>query len=166
VIEVERDGRIRQLIDISASQAHIVPTAITFHQGKFQVGNLGTFESATGTSQVLEISRGGTILDSTSGFTAITGLAYLHDRLYALEMTTPLASLLTGQVAGTGKLVRLERSGTVKDVVVGLTLPTAMTFDPEGNLFIANFGTEFPGAGQIIEVEARVLEPSEEDAGQ
>src|SRR4051812_44231532 len=57
VIEVSLDGTIHQVIDISASLGHIVPTAITFHDGKYHVGNLGTFESAAGTSQILDISR-------------------------------------------------------------------------------------------------------------
>lgn len=164
VIEIGRDGQIRQLIDISASQGHIVPTAITFHKGKFQVGNLGTFESAAGTSKVLDISRDGRILNSTAGFTAIVGLSYHHDRLYVLQMTTPLGSLLTGEIAGTGKIVRLDPSGSVEDVVVGLTVPTAMTFDPVGNLYIANFGTLFPGAGQIVEVVAHALDLAKEHA--
>jgi hypothetical protein len=164
VIEVEGNGKIRQLIDISASQGHIVPTAITFHDGNFQVGNLGTFESAAGTSLVLDISRAGKILDSTDGFTAVVGLAYHHERLYVLQLASPLGSTLTGDFAGTGKVVRVDPSGAIEDVVVGLTAPTAMTFDPEGNLFIANFGTFFPGAGQIIEVAAHELESSEEDA--
>jgi hypothetical protein len=163
VIEVERDGQIRQLIDISASQGHIVPTAITVHHGKFQVGNLGTFESAAGSSVVLDISRDGNILNSTAGFTAIVGLSFRHDRLYVLQMTSPLGSLLTGDIAGTGKVVRLDPYGMVEDVVVGLSVPTAMTFDPEGNLYIANFGTLFPGAGQIVEVPAHALEPAEQD---
>jgi hypothetical protein len=164
VIEVDRDGAVRQLIDISASQGHIVPTAITFHHGKFEVGNLGNFTSAAGTSKVLGISRQGKILDSTAGFTAIVGLSYHHDQLYVLQLTTPLGALLTGQIAGNGKVVRLGRSGSVEDVVTGLTLPTAMTFGPDGALYISNFGTGFPGNGEIVQVAADTFERVERDA--
>ena len=153
VIEVSLDGTIRQVIDISASQGHIVPTAIIFRNGNFHVGNLGTFESAPGTSQILEISRNGKILNSTAGFTAIVGLSYYQNELYALQLTTPLSSLLTGDIAGMGKVVRLEHSGKVTDVVTGLTVPGAMTFGPDGALYISNFGTGFPaGSGQIVRV--------------
>jgi hypothetical protein len=164
LIEVNRDGAVRQLIDISASQGHIVPTAITFHHGKFEVGNLGTFTSAAGTSKVLDISREGKILDSTAGLTAVVGLSYHNDQLYALELTTPLGTLLTGQTAGNGKVVRLEPSGSVQDVVIGLTLPTAMTFGPDGALYISNFGTGFPGNGEIVRVAPDTFERVQRDA--
>jgi hypothetical protein len=165
VIEINLDGTIRQVVDISASQGHIVPTAITFHNGTFQVGNLGTFESAAGTSQILDISRGGRTLNSTDGFTAIVGLSYHHNDLYALQLTTPLSSLLTGEVAGLGKVVRLKPSGSVEDVVTGLTLPGAMTFGPDGDLYISNFGTGFPeGSGQIVRVRPERLERPEREA--
>src|SRR5450631_2847926 len=36
-------GSIQRVSDISASQGHIVPTAVTYHNGNFFVGNLGTF---------------------------------------------------------------------------------------------------------------------------
>jgi hypothetical protein len=148
VIEVKRDGQLRQVIDISATQGHIVPTAIVFHDGTFHVGNLNTFPIQPGTSQVLDISRKGEILASTAGFTTIVGLAYHHDKLYALEFSTDPGN----PSPGTGKVVRLEPSGTVQDVVTGLTLPTAMTFGPDGNLYVSDFGAAPPGAGEIIQI--------------
>ncbi|MBJ7596964.1 MAG: hypothetical protein DLM67_26610 [Candidatus Nephthysia bennettiae] len=36
-------GRIRRLIDVSASQGHAVPTSITFEDRTFYLGNLGVF---------------------------------------------------------------------------------------------------------------------------
>jgi hypothetical protein len=165
LVEVTREGAIRQVIDVSASQGHIVPTAVIFHAGEFQLGNLGTFGSAPGTSMVLDISRSGRILNSADGFTAIVGLSYRHNQLYALQLTTPLTSLLTGETAGMGKVVRLDPSGSVEDVVTGLTLPSAMTFGPDGDLFISNFGTGSPpGSGQIVRVGSETFEQREKDA--
>jgi len=43
ILEVALGGDVRQLIDISASQGHIVPTAIVFRGGTFHVGNLSLF---------------------------------------------------------------------------------------------------------------------------
>jgi hypothetical protein len=165
LVEVTREGAIRQVIDVSASQGHIAPTAVIFHAGEFQLGNLGTFGSAPGTSMVLDISRSGRILNSADGFTAIVGLSYRHNQLYALQLTTPLTSLLTGETAGMGKVVRLDPSGSVEDVVTGLTLPSAMTFGPDGDLFISNFGTGSPpGSGQIVRVGSETFEQREKDA--
>jgi hypothetical protein len=148
VIEVNRDGGLRQLIDISATQGHIVPTSIVFNDGTFQVGNLNLFPIQPGSSQVLDISRKGEILGSAGGFTTIVGLAYHHDQLYALELSTDPGF----PSPGTGKVVRLGRSGEVKDVVTGLTLPTAMTFGPDGKLYISDFGAAPSGAGEIIQI--------------
>jgi hypothetical protein len=35
-------------------------------------------------------------------------------------------------------------------VVTGLSVPTAMTFGPDGKLYISNFGAAPAGAGQIV----------------
>jgi len=156
VIEVARDGKIRQVIDLSATQGHIVPTAIVFHDGILQVGNLNTFPIMPGSSKIFDISLGGKILDTIPGFTTILGLAYRYDQfyhhgsLYVLELSTAPGN----PTPGTGKVVRLRRSGSIQDAVTGLTLPTAMTFGPDGNLYISNFGaaTTAPGTGEIVQV--------------
>ena len=36
--EMSLDGSIHRIIDISAFHGHIVPTAMTFHDGNFYVG--------------------------------------------------------------------------------------------------------------------------------
>ena len=148
VIEVKHDGQLRQLIDISATQGHIVPTSIVFHDGTFQVGNLNVFPIQPGSSQVLDISRKGEILASAGGFTTIVGIVYHHDQLYALELSTDAGNPSPGM----GKVVRLGGTGEVKDVVTGLTLPTAMTFGPDGNLYVSDFGAAPSGAGEIIQI--------------
>ena len=43
MVKVTLGGKISRVIDISASQGHIVPTAIAYH-GVFYVSNLGTFD--------------------------------------------------------------------------------------------------------------------------
>jgi hypothetical protein len=148
VIEVKRNGALSQLIDTSATLGHIVPTAIVFHGGTFQVGNLGLFPVQPGSSQVLDISRKGAILSSAGGFTAIVGLAYHQKQLYALELSTDPGN----PTPGTGKVVRLDPSGAVTDVVTGLSVPTAMTFGPDNNLYISNFGAAPAGTGEILQI--------------
>jgi hypothetical protein len=151
VIEVGEDGQLNQLIDISASQGHIVPTAIAFHRGMFHVGNLGTFPINPGSSKVLDISRKGEIEHSTGGFTTIVGLAFRNDDLYALELSS-IGNANGEPKAGTGKVVKLCRDGSIEDVVTGLTVPGGMTFGPDGDLYISDFGAAAPGTGEIIRV--------------
>jgi sugar lactone lactonase YvrE len=52
-----------------------------------------------------------------------------------------------------GKVVRVNASGEIEDVVTGLTVPTALTFGPDGALYISNFGAAPAGAGQIVRAE-------------
>ena len=81
-------GRIRRIADISASQGHIVPTAVAYH-GNFYVGNLSTFPIQAGSAKVLKITPAGQIKTVATGFTTILGLAFDHqERLYVLENST------------------------------------------------------------------------------
>ena len=148
VLDVKPDGRIRQLIDISISQGHIVPTAIAVNGGTFHVGNLNTFPIMPGTSQIFDISRKGEILRATPGFTTVVGLAYRNHRPYAVELSTEPGN----PAPGAGKVVRLGNSGAIEDVATGLTLPTALTFGPDGNLYVSNFGAAGPGSGEIVQI--------------
>jgi hypothetical protein len=54
---------------------------------------------------------------------------------------------------GRGKVVRVKPSGEVQDIVTGLVVPTAMTFGPNGNLYVSNLGAVPGDAGQIIEID-------------
>jgi hypothetical protein len=70
-------------------------------------------------------------------------------RMYVLEMS-PAAGNPTPFI---GRVRRFEPSGASEVIVDGLALPTAMTFGPDGRLYISNFGFGFPaGAGQVVRV--------------
>jgi hypothetical protein len=154
VLEVALNGDVGQLIDISASQGHIVPTAIVFHDRTFHVGNLNRFPIVPGSSQVLYISRSGEILNTTHGFTTITALRYHHDQLYVLELSDAAGN----PTPGTGKVVRVDQeTGDVTDVVTGLSVPTAMTFGPDGDLYVSNFGAASGTAGEIVRVSSDLI---------
>ena len=45
---IARDGAVTRIADISATQGHIVPTALAHHGGAFYIGNLGTFPIVEG----------------------------------------------------------------------------------------------------------------------
>jgi hypothetical protein len=142
---------IHRLIDISASQGHIVPTALVYHRGHFYVGNLRTFPIVDGSSNVYRVSANGHITIWQSGFTTILGLAFDHEsRLYVLENTTgnPFPT------PGTGTILRVNHSGSRDTIATGLFLPTAMTFGPDGDLYVSNkgFGPPTPGFGEILRI--------------
>jgi pimeloyl-ACP methyl ester carboxylesterase len=80
------------------------------------------------------------------------GVAFDHQhRLYVLENTTGNP----GPTPGTGKVLRIDHSGTVQEIASGLSLPTAMTFGPDGNLYVSNLGFGPPpvGLGQVVKIE-------------
>ncbi len=150
LLRIGTNGNIRRIIDVSASQGHIVPTAVAFDDN-FYVGNLGTFPLAGGTSKILKIKQNGNFSVAAEGFTAVLGVAFDDDEnLYVLETTTnnPFPT------PGTGRVVRVRRNGTLEEIVTGLTFPTAMTFGPDGKLYISNkgFGPPIPGFGEILQV--------------
>jgi hypothetical protein len=149
---ITRRGHIERIADISASQGHIVPTALAFRHGYFYVGNLNVFPIVSGSSKILKISMTGHVEVVVGGLTTVLGLAFdERGRLYALENTV-------GQpfpTPGAGRVVRVMRDGTLKTVASGLVLPTAMTFGPDGNLYVSTvgFGPPLAGQGQIVKIE-------------
>ena len=150
LVKVTPDGTISRVVDISASFGHIVPTALTFHDGNFYVGNLNTFP-IKGNSSVYKITPDGSIEEVATGFSAITGLAFdKSGAMYVLENTTANDF----PTPGTGDIIQIDRSGNRKALVTGLNLPTAMTFGPDNNLYVSNWGFGPPaiGGGEIVKV--------------
>ena len=149
--KITPEAGVSRVVDISASQGHIVPTAITFHNGNFYVGNLNTFPIVQGSAKVLKITPTGQISVFRSGFTTILGLAFdATGRLYVLENTTGNQF----PTPGTGKVIRIDSSGNRTLVASGLFLPTAMTFGPDGALYVSNVGFGPPpnGLGQVLKI--------------
>jgi len=148
---ITTNGQIRRIADISATQGHIVPTAIAYH-GNFYVGNLNTFPIREGSSKILKITPSGQVKTFATGFTTVLGLAFDHiGRLYVLENTTGNPA----PTPGTGKVLRIDHSGRVEEIASGLFLPTAMTFGPDGNLYVSNIGFGPPpvGLGQVVKIQ-------------
>lgn len=163
VFSVTRGGWIRQVIDISASEGHIVPTSIAHWRESFYVGNLNLFPIDPQWARILTISPeerfdddlapgfGGRhshhIVNSKAGFTTVVAVDFGPDGLlYALELSDAAGF----PTPGAGKVVRVKHSGEIEDVITGLTVPTGMTFGPDGRLYLSNFGAAPAGAGTIL----------------
>jgi hypothetical protein len=151
LVKISGNGNVSRVIDISASKGHIVPTVISYRDGSFYVGNLNPFPIVTGSSKIYKISTGGDIQEWATGFTTILGLA--HDKkgnLYVLENTVgaPFPS------PGLGRIVKVDPSGAKEVIVTGLSMPTGLTFGPDGDLYVSNlgFGPLAIGGGQVLKV--------------
>jgi sugar lactone lactonase YvrE len=87
------------------------------------------------------------------GVTTALGVVFdRKGRLYVLESMT-VAGFPSPAEVGSGMIVRFDKSGAEETIATGLSFPTAMTFGPDGNLYVSNFGFGAPdGAGQIVKV--------------
>jgi hypothetical protein len=143
-------GKISRVSDISNIQGHIVPTALAYDGTNFLVGNLDTFPIRDESSKIMSITLAGGITTVNINLTIIVGLAFdSSGRLYVLENTTgnPFPT------PGTGKVLRVNSRHNYTEIATGLSLPTAMTFGPDGNLYVSNNGFGFPaGQGQIVKI--------------
>ena len=152
---VRPDGSVSRLVDVSATQGHIVPTSITTFFGQFLFGNLNTFDPGSqGNAGIYLLTRWGQVLQIASGLTAVTGVTVHHGRIYALETFTGFFAPAP-PVANTGTVVRLEADGAWRKIVGGLSFPTAMTFGDRNILYISNkgFGQPTNTSGEIVKVQ-------------
>jgi hypothetical protein len=175
VFSVTPEGKVRQVIDISASQGHIVPTSIVALDRVFYVGNLNLFPIDPQWAKVMTIAKnvnvpnplpgfgapfGGfgqwNVVSSKAGFTTIVSMKIGRDGLlYVLELSDFAAQ---GPTPGKGKVVRVTRSGDIEDVVTGLTVPTGMTFGPDGRLYVSNLGAAGGAVGQILRIDVPAVQ--------
>jgi hypothetical protein len=148
------NGNISRLIDVSATQGHIVPTSITYADGRFVLGNLNTFDPGSQNhAKVFSLTLQGQLSEIHTWLTAVTGVAVHHGQIYALEAFTGFYAPAP-PVAQTGTVVRLGSDDKWHTVVSGLSFPTAMTF--KGNtLYISNkgFGQPTNTSGEIVKVQ-------------
>lgn len=151
IVKVTTDGDITRVIDVSASQGHVVPTALAYH-GNFYVGNLGVFPQEIGSSKIWKVTPSGQIKVDTEGFDMVLGLVFDdRARMYVLEMTSGNPA----PTPFTGRITRVDPSGAREVIADGLFFPTGMTFGPDGNLYVSNVGFGPPpvGLGQILKIE-------------
>jgi len=152
---VRPNGSISRLIDVSATQGHIVPTTVTPFYDQFLLGNLNVFvPGAQGEAKLFVLSRQGQLVEIGSGLTAVTGVAMHHGRIYASEAFTGFFAPAP-PYATTGTVVRLEDDGSWTPIVTGLSFPTAMTFGDRNTLYISNkgFGQPTNTSGEIVKVQ-------------
>ena len=147
---ITTSGQISRVTDISASQGHIVPTAVAYH-GNFYVGNLNTFPVVPGSSKILKITTAGNVKVAVEGLTTVLGLVFDgRDQMYVLETSTAAGD----PTPFTGKVIRVDPSGHQTEIASGLFFPTGMTLGPDGALYVSNVGFGPPpvGLGEILRI--------------
>ena len=146
LVKITTSGMITRVLDFSAHFGHVVPTSVSYH-GNFYVGNLGTFPLVQGSSNIYKVTPGGEVTIWAKNFTGVLGVAFdSQHRMYVLE-----TSAGGGPIPMTGRVVRVNNDDSRDVIVDNLFFPTAMTFGPDGALYIANMGFG-PPTGQILKV--------------
>lgn len=151
LFEVTTDGKIRRIVDFSASEGHITPTAVAYHDGSFYVGNLHNFPIVAGAASIYQVSPEGQFSVFARGLTAVLGVAFDDQgRLYALETSGPSEF----GAPNTGRVVRVGADGALTVMADGLNFPTAMTFGADGALYVSGCGYGCAaGEGQVLRIE-------------
>jgi len=167
ILSLGTDGSIGSVMDVSASEGHIVPTAITTKNGQIYLGNLSIFPAEGFLSRILSLSyaecnrsaapglddEGAAnqlhVLGSKAGFNMIVSIAFGPDGLLYVLSLSDAAGFPT---PGKGSVKRVKADGTIENVATGLTVPTGMTFGPDGKIYVSNFGAA-PSGGQIVQID-------------
>jgi hypothetical protein len=140
-------------------------TTLTRRGDHFYIGTLGRIDTDFA-GAVYRLSRDGSrIRRVVSGLHGVLGIAFdTRGRMYVLETTAPgVAPPLSDPSAG--RLVRVERNGSLTPILTGLAFPTALIAGRDGAFYVTNCGyacndrTNFPAAlpslraGQVLKVK-------------
>lgn len=146
-------GSITRIVDISASQGHVVPTAIALLRNDILVGELRPFPAVPGAAQLLRYSTHGSLLGTIDGFTAVLGVdTDSHGNVYVLESFTCPTSHPCFPSPGSGRVTRVAPDGTRTVLATGLSFATSLRMGPDGALYVSNFGYGPPDMGEIVRI--------------
>jgi hypothetical protein len=175
VWSVTKRGDVEMVTDISKLAGYwIGPTALVDSDDGLLVSNLGPFPITPNSSLLMTLRPGcgdrvgyavddcgpGTLhvaSSSSPGLTTVVGMDWGPDGLlYLLELSEPQTTEQPPffPTPGDGKVVRV-RNGVAEDVITGLSVPTAMTFGPDGALYVSNWGAAPAPIGQILRFNLR-----------
>jgi plastocyanin len=89
-----------------------------------------------------------------TGLTTPIDIAFAKDgTMYVLQYAARFDAKKRHYVPNTGGLFRIDKDGSSHPIVTNLMFPTAMTFGPDGAIYISDFGNESNfGEGVILRV--------------
>jgi len=141
-----REPRIEQLSDLSAPLGHIVPTSVANLDGRFFIGNLGSFPIVVGSSKLYQVTHQGFVIDYWGGFTTIVDVQKDSlGRLYVMELSSAAGFPNIGQ----GRIIRIA-NGVAEEIVSGLNVPTDMALDCHDDIYVSDLGAATGSAGRIV----------------
>jgi hypothetical protein len=131
---------------------------VAYHDGRFFVGNLQVFDFPIPAANVFEISKNGSSISIFQAkFEKVLGVAFdRKGQLYVLQTISGFPAPIPGSDKS-GLVIRVNTKGVRDTLATGLTYPTAMTFGPDGMLYVSNIGFGPPpltfGNGEIVRID-------------
>ena len=176
LLRIENNGAISHTTDLIADVRKLdndgdhTYSALAKHRGALYVGTLGRINDGF-SGAVYRVSRDfSTVKLAATGLHGVLGVAFdRRDRMYVLETTAPgVGPPFSDPTAG--RLVRVERNGTITPIVQNLAFPTALIAGPDGEFYVSNCGyhcddrSQFPPTltslktGQILKIKVRDID--------
>lgn len=125
-----------------------VPTAVAFDDENTYASLLSGYPFPPGAGKVVRITPDGEVTDYATGLTMPTDLQRGPDgELYAVEFGQFNEQ---GPIPNMGSIVRVKE-GTASEVVLsGLSFPTSIAFDADGNAYVTVNGVGAPESGAVV----------------
>ncbi len=129
--------------------------AATGPDGSIYVAQFSPAPYTEGSARIDRVELDGTITEGVvTNLTTPIDLAFAPDgTMYVLRFAAEFSPEKKRYIAFGGEVQRVLPDGSIEPVVTNLVFPTAMTFGPDGALYVANFGNESnEGQGHILRV--------------
>jgi sugar lactone lactonase YvrE len=143
-----------------AMESDPVPTGIAFDgSGNAYVSFLPGFPFLPGSPKVVRVSSDGQVSDYATGLTMVTDLQTGPDgEMYAVQVGQFTEQ---GPVPNSGAIVRVKEGDGSEVVVDGLSFPTSIDFNADGDAYVTINGVGAPGSGEVVMFAAVTAQPGE-----
>lgn len=132
-----------------AQESDPVPTAVAFGpDGTMYVSFLPGFPFLPGSAKVVQVTPDGDVSDYATGLTMLTDLVAGPDgNLYAVQIGVFTEE---GPVPNSGTILRVHEGDASEVVVDGLSFPTGIGFNADGDAYVTINGVGAPGSGEVM----------------
>jgi plastocyanin len=153
VLEVVPDGEIR--IVAAWENSPVTVGAAAGPDGALYFSQLGPAPYTPGCGRIDRVLPDGTVTERfVPNLTTPIDVAFAPDgTIYVLQYAAQFSPELLRYIPFGGQVLRVMPDGMAEPVVTNLVFPTALTFGPDGALYVSNYGNEGnEGQGQILRV--------------
>ncbi|MFQ5856042.1 MAG: ScyD/ScyE family protein, partial [Anaerolineae bacterium] len=132
-----------------AMESDPVPTGVAFdEEGNLYVSFLPGVPFLPGAAKVVQVTPDGQVSDYATGLTMLTDLRTgPNGNLYAVQFGVFTEE---GPVPNSGAIIRVGAGDASKVVVDGLSFPTSIDFNADGDAYVTINGVGPPGSGAVV----------------